>query len=97
MTILSRAFEAVKGEGTVTIATKIAGEGISISIKDTGPSISREQLGRIFDIRLRTRESRIEAGFGMAACNSIVSQHKGRIEVESAPGKGTTFTVVLPV
>jgi len=46
---------------------------------------------------LLTRESRIAAGLGMAAYQSIVSQHKGRLQVESSSGKGTTFTVILPV
>jgi len=96
MTLLTNAFEAIDGEGTVTIATGSEGEDISIRIVDTGPGIPTDQLDRIFDIRLEARESRVEAGFGMAACHSIVSQHRGQIRVESSLGEGITFTIVLP-
>ena len=95
--VLTHAFEAIDGEGTVTIATGSEGEGISIRIADTGAGIPTDRLGRIFDIRLEAKGSRVKAGFGMAACHSIVSQHRGQIHVESSLGKGTTFSIVLPV
>ena len=97
MTLLTHAFHAMDGEGTVTITTGSEGEEVSIRIADTSPGIPTDQLDRIFDIRLEAGESRVEAGFGMAACHSIVSQHRGQIRVESSLGKGTTFTLVLPV
>ncbi len=97
MTLLTRAFEAVGDEGEVTIVTESSGDDVVIRFIDTGAQIPRDQLDHLFDIRLRTRQSRIEAGFGMAACQSIVGQHKGKLEVQSIKDEGTTFTIVLPI
>ena len=97
MTLLTRAHEAVGEEGTVSITTEGGADEVSIRISDTGTAIPPDQLERLFEIRLQTRESRVEAGFGMAACHSIVSQHKGRLQVESAAGRGTAFTITLPL
>ena len=96
MTLLTNAFKATEGEGTITITTEKGEEEISIRIADTGSGIAADQLDRIFDIRLEAGESRVRAGFGMAACYSIVNQHRGQIHVESSLGKGTTFTILLP-
>jgi light-regulated signal transduction histidine kinase (bacteriophytochrome) len=51
----------------------------------------------MFEIRMRARESRIEAGFGMAACRNIVSQHYGKIEVKSTVAEGINFNITLPL
>jgi signal transduction histidine kinase len=96
MTLLTRAFDSIKGEGAVTIATEAGAKDVSVRISDTGAAIPPDQLEHMFDIRLQTRESRIEAGFGMTACQSIIGQHIGRLQVESSAGKGTTFTITLP-
>ena len=97
MALLTRAFDAVGGQGTVVLTTGVEAEEVSIRIADTGPAIPQDQLERVFDIRLEAGESRVEAVFGMAACRSIVSQHRGRMHVESSPEEGTIFTVALPV
>jgi len=97
MTLLTNAFKAIEGDGTVTITTKSEEKEVTIHINDTGEGISAEEKERIFDIRLEAGESRVEAGFGMAACHSIVKQHRGQILVESSSGKGTTYTIVFPI
>ena len=97
LTLLTNAFEAIEDEGTVTITTRSEVGEISIRIADTGQGVPSDQLERIFDVNLETGNSRVAAGFGMAACHSIVDQHQGRIQVESSPGSGTSFTIALPI
>jgi two-component system NtrC family sensor kinase len=97
MTFLTNAFEAIDGEGTVTIATGVDGDRVFIRISDTGRGFPPEQLDKVFDIGLQAKDSRVSAGFGLAASHSIVVQHGGEISVASELGKGTTFTVMLPI
>jgi signal transduction histidine kinase len=96
MTLLTNAFEAIEGEGSVTIATWKEGEHVFVRITDTGRGIPPQQIDQVFDIDFRAEQSRVTAGFGLAAAHSIVTQHGGKISVESEVGKGTTFTVLLP-
>jgi|GEM_PF-744443 len=67
---------------------------VSIEIADTGPGIPRDLLEKIFDPYFTTKED--GSGLGLAICHSIVTRHDGHIEVNSAPGRGTTFTILLP-
>jgi len=97
MILLSRAFEVSRGEGTVSINTEHSEANALISITDSGPTMPQDELDKIFDVRLQPGKSRIEAGFGMAACRSIVDQHKGRIQIASSADKGTCFTLALPL
>lgn len=59
--------------------------------------IPADQLDQLFEIGFQDMESRVAAGFGLAASHSIVTQHGGDLIVESEVGKGITFTVMLPV
>ncbi|MGB7567046.1 MAG: PAS domain S-box protein [Chitinivibrionales bacterium] len=70
------------------------GNFIRISITDTGVGIPRELLKRIFDPFFTTKQK--GNGLGLATCYSIIEKHKGRIEVESEPGVGSTFHILLP-
>ena len=69
-------------------------QGISISVEDNGPGISPENLERIFIPFFTTSPQ--GTGLGLSICQKIVEAHHGRIEVESEPGKGTRFSVILP-
>jgi PAS domain S-box-containing protein len=71
-----------------------AGRYVCLSISDTGEGITPEHLARIFDPFFTTRD--IGRGLGLATCYAIVRKHDGHIEVESTPGKGTSFRVFLP-
>ena len=71
-----------------------AGEYVLISFTDQGAGIPHENLQRIFDPYFTTKAG--GTGLGLASVHSIINKHNGKIEVESVPGKGTTFTLYLP-
>ena len=97
--IILNAAEAIEGKGEVTIATRMAKSGqlIEIEFTDTGCGISRENLEKIFDPFFTTKEVGHGTGLGLAVSYGIIARHKGSIEVNSSPGKGTTFIVRLPL
>ncbi len=68
---------------------------IKLSIQDSGIGIPPEDIGRLFDPFFSTKEGGV--GLGLSIAHRIIDQHRGKIEVESALGKGTLFTVWLPV
>jgi signal transduction histidine kinase len=90
------------GEITLRLAHDVAAGLVDLMIRDSGSGIPREQLPKIFD-RFFTTKNGPDAtgkggtGVGLAACRDIVEAHQGRIRVESTVGKGTAFTVRLPV
>ena len=97
MTLLQNAFEALGGEGQVTVRTASSGDAIVTTISDTGRGMDEETQQALFDVTLRNRTGRVAAGFGLPASQSIAERHRGSITVESQLGEGTTFTVTLPV
>ncbi len=93
-----------RGGGSLTIKATIAEgtEEIRIQVIDTGPGIPEKVIGKIFQPFFTTKGTAKKGeakgtGLGLAICKEIVEHHKGRIEVESAMGKGTTFSIYLPV
>ncbi len=70
---------------------------IVIEVSDTGHGIAPEMLARIFEPMFTTKRIGTGAGLGLAICDQIIRQHAGRIEVESELGRGTHFTIVLPI
>jgi signal transduction histidine kinase len=76
------------------VKTRAVGEGVALEVSDTGPGLTEEQRTRLFTPYYTTKKG--GTGLGLAIVQGIVSDHGGRIQVESAPGAGTTFTLVLP-
>lgn len=89
--------EASKAGGRVTVKTALHPDQnmIEIRVSDTGSGIDELQLQNIFDPFYTTKET--GNGLGLAITHGIIEQHKGRIDVASAPEKGTTFTILLPI
>ena len=89
------ACQAMPDGGTLRIACADAPRGrVEIRVSDTGVGISQEHLAKIFDLYFTTKDD--GTGLGLSMVYRIVQMHDGEIDVESTPGRGTTFTVLLP-
>ena len=99
LNLLLNALEGLMGRprGAIEIATARRDEMVTIAVSDNGRGIPAEILPRIFEPFFTTKEAGQGAGMGLAVCQGIVSNLGGRIEVASEPGKGSVFTVLLPV
>jgi PAS domain S-box-containing protein len=85
-------------EGCIRVATRLVNQSVEVSIADNGCGIDAENLDRIFDPFFTTKAIGRGTGQGLSIARTIViEKHKGRIQVESQPGVGTTFTIVLPL
>ena len=85
------------GEGTLTITTKKTGDIIKASFNDDGPGINQENLSHLFDPFFTTKEVGKGTGLGLSICHGLITEHDGRIYVESELGKGANFIVELPI
>ncbi|GAB4138935.1 MAG: hypothetical protein Fur0037_04890 [Planctomycetota bacterium] len=95
--ILLNAKDASHAGSIVRVATDESGGEAAVAITDFGVGISEENLAKIFDPFFTTKDVDRGTGLGLAISHGIVQRHGGRIEVESAPGQGATFRVVLPL
>ena len=97
MNILVNAAQAIEGEGTIFIKTFQDGDTIKIQFTDTGKGIPPENLTKLFEAGFTTKPPGEGTGLGLAICHQVIEAHHGNIEVESEVGKGTTFTITLPI
>jgi two-component system NtrC family sensor kinase len=99
MNIILNAAEAMDGNGQLNISTKFDPEesSVEIQVTDSGTGISEENLEKIFDPFFTTKEAGHGVGLGLAISYGIIREHNGNVFVKSNLGKGTTFTVRLPV
>ena len=89
--------EGAADKNEIRIVTRPAGDGwVCVEVKDTGGGIPREDLPRIFDPFFTTKAVGVGTGLGLSIVHAIVTAVGGRIEVESVPGAGSTFRVLLP-
>jgi signal transduction histidine kinase len=100
--LVRNAMDAMPAGGALNISVKKKGDRIEASFTDTGPGMSPGMLDRIFDPFFSTKDAGETGvhggtGLGLAICRDILEQHNGEISVESAPGRGTSFSVTLPV
>jgi two-component system, NtrC family, sensor kinase len=97
MNLLLNSYDAVENGGLITIRTGGKDESnVFMQISDNGCGISQNDLKRIFDPFFTTKEIGTGTGLGLSVCMGIVESHGGVIDVQSAEGNGTTFTITLP-
>lgn len=86
-----------KDKGKIKVTTSHKGNEVKITISDNGSGIAPKDLKRIFDPFFTTKDPGKGTGLGLSVCHRVIKQHGGHIQVDSKVGKGTTFTIVLPV
>ena len=98
LALVMNAMDAMAQGGNLWLSTSVdRGEHcVRVVVRDDGAGISPEILPRIFEPFLTTKETGRGVGLGLAISRSILERHSGSIEVQSEPGRGTTFTVTLP-
>jgi PAS domain S-box-containing protein len=99
LNLLINAAEALEGRGRLAVRTwaDTSAREIRVRLADDGPGMEEEVALRAFEPFFTTKARGRGTGLGLAICFGIVKQHEGRIELETAPGLGAAFTVVLPM
>jgi two-component system, NtrC family, sensor kinase len=98
LNLVVNAAQAIDGEGTVTVRTRVEGPQVHIAVADTGQGIQPEDHGKIFRAGFTTKPIGEGTGIGLALSREIVvDTHGGSIDFESEPGKGTVFDVRIPI
>jgi two-component system, sensor histidine kinase FlrB len=100
LNLILNSIHAMPGSGTLTLSATlteeqaVGGPALRLSVSDTGVGIAAAAQSRIFDPFFTTRDD--GTGLGLAIVHAIVEAHRGRIDVESVEGRGTTFSIVIP-
>jgi signal transduction histidine kinase len=97
MNILINASHAIKAHGVITVRSRLEGGNIFVTISDTGCGITEDIKKHIFEPFFTTKEAGKGTGLGLSISYDIIKKHFGDITVDSTPGKGTAFTIMLPV
>jgi len=104
LNLMTNARQAMPGGGELLLRLALgeASNSVELTVRDSGVGMPREELSKIFDRFYSTKDGPDETGkggtgVGLSTCKEIVEAHQGRFRVESTVGKGTAFTVVLPV
>ncbi len=99
MALMINAADAMPDEGTITLRTRRGisePEAVIAEVIDEGQGIARADLARIFEPFFTTKAPGRGTGLGLSICYGIITEHGGRIEVDSAEGAGSTFRILLP-
>lgn len=99
MNLVMNAKQAIGDDGKVVVSTRYDPEqqAVTVQVRDTGCGIDAQSLPRIFDPFFTTKKTGEGTGLGLSVSYGIVQHHNGNILVQSKPGEGTTFSVILPV
>jgi signal transduction histidine kinase len=95
--LILNAIQAMPDGGQLTLRNSVDGNRLKIEIQDTGKGISEDNMPRLFTPFFTTKPEVKGVGLGLAVAYGIIERHGGTIEVQSQPGKGSTFTVYLPL
>jgi signal transduction histidine kinase len=96
--LIGNAIKFTPAGGAITVRADLGGREARFSVTDSGSGIAADELPHIFERFWQARKAaRTGAGLGLAIAKGIVEAHRGRIWVESVPGKGSTFFFTLPL
>ncbi len=96
LNLFLNARDAMPGGGMLEVRTAAHNGTVEIEVADTGAGIAREHINRIFDPFFTTKPNGRGTGLGLSVSYGIIKEHAGKIDVRSAPGKGTSFHLELP-
>jgi signal transduction histidine kinase len=94
LNLIRNAVEAMPAGGALRVTARREGDAVAVSVTDSGPGIAPEDLPRVFEPYFTTKEG--GTGLGLAIARRIAEEHGGRLDLESTPGRGATFTLRLP-
>lgn len=97
LNLINNAAQAIREIGKVTLRTRVEGTRVRVDVEDDGAGIPSDVLPQIFESYFTTKPEGVGTGLGLSIARDIVRQHGGDIEVKTKLGKGTTFTVWLPL
>jgi signal transduction histidine kinase len=100
LNLINNSMDAMSRGGELRIETRLADGGareVAVRVADNGAGMSPETIAHVFDPMFTTKRMGTGTGLGLAICEQIIRQHGGAIYVESRPGQGTSFTLVLPI
>ena len=97
MNILSNAIQSISETGKIFINTRVTGDMVKISVKDTGTGMTEEIRKKIYDPFFTTKEVGKGTGLGLYISYGIIEKHNGKIEVFSKIGEGTEFVITIPI
>lgn len=97
LNLIKNAADAIEGEGTITLSTRHEDGHVRVSIADTGSGIPEDVMAKIRDPFFTTKEVGQGTGLGLSIVDKIITAHMGELVIESEPGRGSVFTVKLPV
>ena len=97
LNLTKNAYDAMKDGGTFAVRSRLEGDEVRVVVADTGCGMPKDIISRVFDPFFTTKGPSEGTGLGLAICYDIVEKHGGRIAVDSTEGKGTTFTITLPI
>ncbi len=97
LNLITNAAQAIEGTGRITVRTRNAGGVVHVQVADTGSGIPADVLPHIFESFYTTKPRGVGTGLGLSIALEIVREHGGDIQVDTERGRGTTFTIVLPV
>ena len=98
LNLITNAAQAIDGTGDIVLKTERRGDDhVAVSVSDTGCGIPAELIEKSRDPFFTTKEVGSGTGLGLSIVDEIIRSHNGELEIESDPGKGSKFTVVLPI
>jgi signal transduction histidine kinase len=95
--LIMNSLHAMPEGGTLRLELGCERDMVKLTVSDTGHGIRKEVINNIFDPFFTTKEFGKGTGLGLTVVKGIVEEHRGSIAVESEEGKGTTFTIHLPI